>query len=83
MNGDPCKQLYDEYIKAMNEWVTASNATRIYAVVKPLNPNEDITPLTLEKTQEMFAAYDREEKARKTYFEKVNAYFECRQLYRV
>ena len=82
MTDDPCQQLYQEYLAAMQEWVSACSAAQSYVVTKPISLHEDITPLTVQQTKQMMEAYDREQTARTAYFDKMSAYMECRKRYR-
>ena len=59
MESNPCQNLYDDYIEAMNEWVFSSKAVQGYAATGPLDPHEDIEPIPYEK----FAAALKREKA--------------------
>jgi hypothetical protein len=74
MQEHPCKQLLDEYLEAMNEWVDSTNVLQSYVSTKPLAPGEDVPMLPLEEYR---AASARAEAAFKDYKEKMELYFDC------
>ena len=79
MNQKPCQKEYDEWVKAMIEWVEASDACRAFLSTKPIPPHEDLVPLSLEETERFDRAYDRKAEAHKKFLEANKAYFECKQ----
>jgi hypothetical protein len=75
----PCQTEYDEFVKAMNEWVVASNALQTYAATGPLDPHQDVTPIPFE---EFSAALERSKVVYEDYLEKLDTYFQCLEDHR-
>lgn len=74
MEGNPCQDAYDAYVQAMNNWVRASNALQRFAAIGPLDPLQDVEPISLD---DYIAASDKAEAAHEDYLEKLEAYFQC------
>jgi hypothetical protein len=81
MTEKQCQKEYDEWVKAMIEWVEASDACREFVSTKPISPHEDLQPLSPEDTERFIHAYDRKDIAHKKFLEANKAYFECKQKY--
>jgi len=78
MQDHPCKQLLEEYLDALNEWVDSTNVLQSYVSTKPLVLGEDIPMLPLEDYR---AASARAEAAFEDYKEKMELYFNCVKEY--
>jgi len=74
MQEHPCKQQFEEYLKAMNEWVDATNVLQSFVAAGPLAPGEDAPTLPFEEYQNASA---RAEVAYEDYKEKLELYFSC------
>jgi len=74
MSDSRCKQAYDKHVEAMNEWVAASYAVQTFAATTPLDPTEDVRPISFEEYSE---ASKKEAEAHEKYFRALEEYFAC------
>ncbi len=81
MNQKPCQKEYDEMVKAGIEWNDAAEACKEFLSMEPLDPYEDLIPLSEEETERMIRAYDRNEEAQKKHFDAYLAYSKCLREY--
>ncbi len=73
----PCARQAAELREAIDEWVTASEATRKYLISAPIDATEELAPLHPGFFREMQQAYERERKARLLYIKANNALYDC------
>ena len=74
---NPCKKEFEELRLATLEWSRAADRCKEYAVIEELSLDTDLIPKSQEYFDQMRADYDKEEEARKIYFQKVQAALDC------
>jgi len=74
---NPCKKEFEELRLATLEWSRAADRCKEYAVIEELSLDTDLIPKSQEYFDQMRVDYDKEEEARKIYFQKVQAALDC------
>ena len=81
MSFEPCKELREAYIKAMNAYVEACDATKPFAA-KKLDPLEDLGPHPEGHFDRMRAVFKRRRATEEVYLNAYEEYMHCIDSFR-
>ncbi len=81
MTDNPCKKEYDEFKKAIEEWVAASNVDRLPTSLEPIGSDKEFPLIPEEAVERSIRARELEVEALKRVRETNKAYQECKQKY--
>jgi len=83
MSKNPCHKEFNDFCKAMDEWIASHKLTEKFAVTKPLDPKKSTVrrlPINVEGMKE---AFKQEEQAKKKYIKTTEALFACQEKHRL
>lgn len=79
MRGDPCSHETDELRQAIDDWIQASEATRIFTIEHSWSVDKDQDTFSPDYFRAMQKAFDRERKARERYIRANRALYDCKE----
>jgi hypothetical protein len=79
---NPCKKEFEELRLATLEWSRAADECKEYAFIEELSVDTALLPKSQAYFDQMRAAYNKEEEARRIYFQKVQAALDCQSRHK-